>query len=144
MKIIVDKNYKNDLKFIRVKDYCIIFKYRDDKFLMIFDSDNVFVYKMPTDENGKYTTEYMNDFVCRKELLIQLKKSLPEKRRKTLVYSQIDKEQFCTILTYHKIMEGYFEPEVHKLVMRNYELAKDIKALNHLIQRANDSMFKFS
>ena len=136
MSVTVTRNYKRDLKFIRVKDYSLIFKYGSRKFLIVYTEQgyNTFdIYEMNTDCTGYYNLVHLKTMSCMLEDLVKLRGTLPRKERGTLVYSQIDKENFCRILTAKGFFKGYFEDEVTRIQQRNEELKDEIKNLRTVI-----------
>lgn len=144
MVITLKRDWRRKFRFIKVKNNYLVFEY-DGKRYMIVQDKHCFIFKeLIKNDKGHYVdTSWCTIFNSEWCKLKRLKPSLPVKSRRTLVYSQLDKDYFCLQMTALGFMNGYFEEEVNRLTQKNIEIQQKIDSLNILIEDLRSEIHEF-
>lgn len=122
--ITLDKDYENKLKFLNIEKHCFHLEYDDVSFIVECRGNTTTVYKVIKDNVGNYGLELWCEIACRKSTLIR-----PQGGIKC---SQVDKKNFCIVMTAHGVFDGFLEHETDIIIARNTELTRQINALDDI------------
>lgn len=132
----------NKLKFKRVKSWSIKFAYEDETYLIHLcnapEEDNTLeLYTFDCDENGKYHLDLLNANIATKTPMELIKDiSNPFCNKKTITYSNIDKQYFVKKLVELGWCKCAYNTEYQDYIEEVERLKSEIKALENKIELA--------